>query len=642
MATKTLQTRIQNRTDTFAQWSAVNPVLLKGEIAIANAPADAGSGMTEPAVLIKVGDGSSHYNDLPFITAKAGDVLEACKTEATLKTFINTVIADSGIASDEAVKTLSDAIDKLNGNATTEGSVAKSIKDAIEALDFTDTAIDHEFITSVSEADGVITVTRAQPEIADVNGLQTALDAKQDNLVFMTTYDKDTNKVATATDLQKVADNASAEIASKISSTYKAAGTVANVAALPAASAATLGFVYNLTAADTTTADFVEGAGKAIPEGANIVVVEIPGENDGDPATYKFDVLSGMVDLSDYAKTTEVATSITNAIEALDYTDTSVDHQFITEVQEVDGIISVVRKALEAADIPALTSDKITDITTKIQTVLKDSLTKPAAPADPDNPTEEETAAQNLYNQILNEVTKIVNEALTGTGADSTALATTIETIVKDGILDSTTPNALNTAVNNLIDAKINDLDVVDDGQTGVVTKVIQDNGRIAVTKKAIGDVDGFDEAVAGGVENILTPADPDNPGTVYNTLVESITNAITKEIEKVPVTGETNDLADAIKKAVDDALKDVGDSSADPAVPASALNTTVNTMIDSKIGELDSEIAVTTDEYIQGIVMQDGKLVSATKKKITLTTDSIEQGENELVLDCGGAGATT
>lgn len=637
MATKTLNTRISLRYDQFSAWNTVNPVLLKGEFAIANAPASAGSGMTEPAVLIKVGDGTSHYNDLPYITAKAGDVLEACKTEAALKTFINGVIADAGLTDNSTFKDLQDAVALLNDDATKVGSVANSIKTAIEALDFTDTAVDHQFITSVSEADGVISVTRAQPEIADVNGLQAALNAKQDNLVFMTTYNKDTNKVATATDLQKVADDASAEIANKISSAYKAAGTVANVAALPAASAATLGFVYNLTAADTTTADFVEGAGKAIPEGANIVVVEIPGANEGDPSTYKFDVLSGMVDLSDYAKTTEVTTAITNAVEALDYTDTAVDHEFVSEVQEVDGIISVVRKALVAADIPALTSDKITDITTKIQTVLKDSLTKPAAPADPDNPTEEETAAQNLYNQILNKVTKIVNEALTGTGADSTALATTIETIVKDGILDSTTPNALNTAVNNLIDAKINDLDVVDDGQTGVVTKVIQDNGRIAVTKKAISDVDGFDEAVAGGVENILTPADPDNPGTVYNTLVESITNAITKEIEKVPATGETNDLADAIKKAVDDALKDIGDSSADPAVPASALNTTVNNMIDSKINKLDVTDTAVDGQFVTAVSQEDGKVV-VTRAAIKLSEITQEAGDDQVIWDCGSA----
>lgn len=514
MATKTLNTKILLRIDTLEAWNTANPVLLKGEMGIATVPAT-----TEPvapaSVLIKVGDGTAAFADLPYISALAADVIEACKTEAGLKTFINTVIADAGIATDEALKTVSDAVDKLNGADTVEGSVAHSIKTAIEGLDVTDAAVEHQFVTVVSETDGVISVTRAQPVIADVDGLQTALDAKQDNLVFMTAYDKDTNKVATATDLQKVADDASAEIANKISTTYKAAGSVATVDAIPAASKDTLGYVYNLTAAGTTTDAFVEGAGKAIPEGANIVVVEIPGENEGDPATYKFDVLSGMVDLSDYAKTTEVATAITNAIQALDVVDTAEDGKVVSSVSETDGLITVVRRALVTADIPELTSDKITDITTKIQTVLKESLAKPTI-ADPDNPTADETAAQELYNQILTEVTNIVNEALTGNDTTSQTIINTVETVIKDAILDA-------------------------------------------------------------------------------------------------------------------------GDPDADPAVPASEINTAINGLIDAKIADLDSEVAVETDKYIQGFKVVDGKVTNVTKGEINLNVNNLTQTEGDSLIINGG-----
>lgn len=71
------------------------------------------------------------------------------------------------------------------------------VKAAINALDYTDTKNTHEFVTLVNEADGVISVTHAQPAVADISGLQTALDGKQDNLAFDGTYDATDNKVAT-------------------------------------------------------------------------------------------------------------------------------------------------------------------------------------------------------------------------------------------------------------------------------------------------------------------------------------------------------------------------------------------------------------------------------------------------------------
>lgn len=89
------------------------------------------------------------------------------------------------------------------------------------------------------------------------------------------------------------------KISAAISSVYKPAGSTA-FANLPAASADTLGNVYNVTDAFTTTDSFVEGAGKDYPAGTNVAVVLV-GED------YKYDVLSGMVDLSNYSTTDEIA-----------------------------------------------------------------------------------------------------------------------------------------------------------------------------------------------------------------------------------------------------------------------------------------------------------------------------------------------
>lgn len=89
------------------------------------------------------------------------------------------------------------------------------------------------------------------------------------------------------------------KISAAISSVYKPAGSTA-FANLPAASADTLGNVYNVTDAFTTTDSFVEGAGKSYPAGTNVAVVLVGEE-------YKYDVLSGMVDLSNYSTTDEIA-----------------------------------------------------------------------------------------------------------------------------------------------------------------------------------------------------------------------------------------------------------------------------------------------------------------------------------------------
>ena len=89
------------------------------------------------------------------------------------------------------------------------------------------------------------------------------------------------------------------KISAAFSSVYKPAGST-TFAALPAPAANVLGNVYNVTDAFTTTDQFVEGAGKSYPAGTNVAVVLV-GED------YKYDVLSGMVDLSNYSTTDEIA-----------------------------------------------------------------------------------------------------------------------------------------------------------------------------------------------------------------------------------------------------------------------------------------------------------------------------------------------
>ena len=79
MSEKTFRTRIKLRYDTLQGWTDTNPVLLTGETAVTVIPpAEAGK---SPSVLLKIGDGVHNYLDLPYITAKAGDVYDWAKQE---------------------------------------------------------------------------------------------------------------------------------------------------------------------------------------------------------------------------------------------------------------------------------------------------------------------------------------------------------------------------------------------------------------------------------------------------------------------------------------------------------------------------------------------------------------------------------
>lgn len=74
-------------------------------------------------------------------------------------------------------------------------------------------------------------------------------------------------------------------------------GTVADVAHLPTVADEAIGSIYNITAAGTTTADFVEGAGLPLQAGENVVAVNTASE--GDPVVMKWDILGGVFEIND-------------------------------------------------------------------------------------------------------------------------------------------------------------------------------------------------------------------------------------------------------------------------------------------------------------------------------------------------------
>lgn len=86
MAEKTFNTRIQLKYDTYANWTTNNPTLKAGEMALATLQSDTGDIHSAPTVVIKVGDGTHTYTELPFASGKAADVYSWAKS-ATKPTY---------------------------------------------------------------------------------------------------------------------------------------------------------------------------------------------------------------------------------------------------------------------------------------------------------------------------------------------------------------------------------------------------------------------------------------------------------------------------------------------------------------------------------------------------------------------------
>lgn len=233
MATKTISTRIKNKVDNYATWASSTNKLLNGEIALVRVPTgdtytNPVTGKTEPVVelLMKVGDGTTAFSSLPWLSAKASDVYNWAKNPAakdvpvavikgtdttatsdTLGNWLKTVY-DKGVTNASSISANTAAITKLNGADSVTGSVAQKIKAAIDALDVSDTAVTGQFITKVSEANGKISVSRAaitESDLPSISASKIIVDSNNTTLATkIGTMDAaitaNTNKLAGHTD----------------------------------------------------------------------------------------------------------------------------------------------------------------------------------------------------------------------------------------------------------------------------------------------------------------------------------------------------------------------------------------------------------------------------------------------------------
>lgn len=149
MATKSFKNvRFQFKYDSLDNWNKNNPILKLGEIAIAYIES---TETNQPQVLFKVGNNSSNFKNLPYVSAKAADVFSWAKagTKPTytadeidgLTAFIQAFITNAGISldTDTQYRIVQDTTNKnkftLESKAKGDSTFAKVNEITIPAYD---------------------------------------------------------------------------------------------------------------------------------------------------------------------------------------------------------------------------------------------------------------------------------------------------------------------------------------------------------------------------------------------------------------------------------------------------------------------------------------------------------------------------
>ena len=126
-------------------------------------------------------------------------------------------------------------------------------------------------------------------------------------------------------------NNLETDVNAKISSAYHHAGTK-TVAQLTSSllTASHEGEVYNITDSGTTTSDFIEGQGLTISAGANVGIARIV---NGNSISYKFDLLTGIIDTSGFVAKSSTAGLLKN--------DGTVDtNTYLTQHQDISNKVN--------------------------------------------------------------------------------------------------------------------------------------------------------------------------------------------------------------------------------------------------------------------------------------------------------------
>lgn len=349
MATKTLNTRILLRYDSYDNWLTSTIVLKQGEAAICSVPSGktVDGVATPPAVLLKIGDNVHTFKDLPWLQAVSSDIHAWAKSPNKpsysydeiegLDDHISTVAVDSDTQynlvkgdDDYTYKLMSKA--KGAENYTTEVATLTipnptSDINAIKAL-VGDVAV----ATQISNAIAALKLADTYEAKGSANAVKTALlgDAAE-------AYNT----------LGKLEDAVIAAQASADEKTTMAAVEAKDYATKTEAQGYATAVVG--AAADTADKDTVKGA-KAYAKGLN------------DATTTRVAALETAI-----GEGGSVGSQIDAKIAELDAAEVAVGTgEIIEKVSQTDGKISVSKRALVAGDIPTIEQSQVNGLGTAL------------------------------------------------------------------------------------------------------------------------------------------------------------------------------------------------------------------------------------------------------------------------------------
>ena len=641
MAEKTLNTRILLKYDTLANWMQDKITLKAGEMAIATieSAANGSTGMTPPAVGIKIGDNTTKFSALPWIQAVAGDVPSWAKETdwATVKNAYNAAIAKaiSDLSTSGDLNTLSNKVDGIAAGGTktvgvTELITGITMKDG-KVDSYTTTPITTDMITAGS---GTLT--------ARLTGIDTAI----------------TTAVSTAA---------------------SDATTKANAAKDAAISAAAADATSK---ADTAKANAIAAAKSETESQVGTLKTDLLGTG----AVYKTDTIASVKKAAADAQTAanNASAKVDTEIGKLNKTDAAVTDNFVTAVSEANGIITVSRaavtSALGIADGYNKSSNKIATVATVTAAVnsAKDSImadigeisgamrfrgTVNGAPSA-STPVPEDGMGAFRAGDVLVDSSNTKEYIYTGTAW---------EELGTEGIyvLESTY-NTKMTALDKSISDHEKRIDDLESDNTANKTAIGNLQTNSATKSELSNAVDGLKNNEIKALQTATGTTLP-NAISTAKTEAQNYAKGLVEALDVSTSTGtgtfvsgvtQTDGKIAVVKSNI--TLSHITDltyasaNSADTAIAQkSYVNSTVNSAIDNAnisgkitnaINGLDSSVSATAESNNQvsvltGVTQTDGKLAAKTEVKLAAiaktgnVNDLIQTSGDVLIFNCGGAG---
>lgn len=494
MATeKIINTRIQLKYDTLENWLASDVILKTGEVAIATIPSGAkDSGLTPPAIGIKVGNGAAKFSALNWIQAVAGDVPSWAKesNHATVDSLISAAIANIPAAASGA------------GTYTFES--AKLIKKITQNEGGKITEVTYEDIA----IDSVVGLT------ARLTDIDTAIGKKLDAELASENASK-TNKLIDDTAAKGYANAA------------QSAAEATAAGALDTAKAAILGEAgYTGTVkgayAEAKKANDAIAALDVADTGTGVVTKVV--QTDGKITVTKSDIADVVAFDGTYSATDNKAATVSTVTTAVDAAKTELNNTLsqMTGAMRFRGTVTAKPTATTAAPSDGLGAWRAGDV------VLHGTAEYVVSALAEGKPTWQLLGDEGAYQTKLSftGTPSAENKVVTNDTLESakSALNTSIQGVdtkaTEAGTAAAAAQSAADAAAASAKTANdaIAALDVADSG-TGFVKAVTQTDGKIAVTKAAIKAADISDVAFDG------TPNKTDNKIATQTTVSTAITN---------------------------------------------------------------------------------------------------------------------